>query len=102
MIALQSGRNVMKTREADVGRMETQLKEWGAKLDELSAKADAAGTAADTVYRKRIANLRAKYQVAHSKLDELRTAGSEKWDTFGTGVESAWNELRDAFKELTN
>jgi peptidoglycan hydrolase CwlO-like protein len=92
----------MKTREADIGKMETQLKEWGAKLDELSAKADKAGTEADASYRKRIDNLKAKYEVAHSKLDELRAAGSEKWNTFGTGVESAWNELRDAFKELTN
>jgi uncharacterized coiled-coil DUF342 family protein len=82
--------------------METQLKEWGTKLDELLAKADAAGTKADTVYRKRIDNLKAKYQVAHSKLDELKAAGSEKWDTIGTGVESAWNELRDAFNELRN
>jgi len=92
----------METRETDVGKMETQLKEWGTKLDELVAKADAAGKEADTDYRKRIDNLKAKYQVAHSKLDELKAAGSEKWDTFGTGVESAWNELRDAFKELTN
>jgi hypothetical protein len=92
----------METRDADVGKMETQLKEWGTKLDELLAKADAAGTKADTVYRKRIDNLKAKYQVAHSKLDELKSAGNAKWDTFGTGVESAWNELRDAFKELTD
>jgi hypothetical protein len=92
----------METREAHVGTMEQQLKEWGAKLDGLVAKADTAGTEAEIGYRKRIDDLRAKYRVAESKLDELKAAGSEKWETFETGVESAWNELRVAFKELTD
>jgi peptidoglycan hydrolase CwlO-like protein len=90
----------METREAHVGKMETQLKQLGAKLDELVAKAGEAGTEAKSDYRKRIDDLKSKHQTAQSKLDELKVAGSEKWETFKTGVESAWNELEDAFKKL--
>jgi multidrug resistance efflux pump len=90
----------MESREAHVGKMETQLKQWGAKLDELVAKADQAGAEAKIEYRKRIDDLRAKQKVARAKLDELKTAGSEKWETLKAGVESAWNELEAAFKKL--
>ena len=54
----------MKPQEKHVGKMETQLRQWGAKLDEMKA------------------------------------ADTEKWETFKTGVESAWNELEVAFKNL--
>jgi len=92
----------MEPKEAHVGKMEQQLTEWGAKLDALVAKAETAGTEARDDHRKRIDDLRAKYRVAQSKLDELKTAGSDKWQTIETGLEGAWKELRVAFKELTD
>lgn len=92
----------MGSVEDNVGRMETQLKQWGAKLDELIAKADEAGTAAKIDYRKRIDDLKAKHLAATAKLDELKVAGSEKWETFKSGIESAWGELETAFKKLAH
>ena len=94
--------NLMEKTEEHVGKLETQLKHWGAKLDEFVAKADRAGTAARIDNRKRIDDLKAKCQAAQAKLDEVKTAGSEKWETLKTGVESAWAELELAFKELKN
>jgi peptidoglycan hydrolase CwlO-like protein len=94
--------NFMEKTQADVGKLETQLKQWGAKLDELVAKADRAGTTARIDNRKRIDDLKAKVQAAQSKLDEVKTAGREKWETLKTGVESAWAELELAFKKLKN
>jgi histidinol dehydrogenase len=82
--------------------MERRLEQFGAKLDRLVAKAKEAGAEARTDYRKRIDDLKAKYRVSQSKLDDLRAAGSERWDTVKAGVESAWAELEAAFKKLTN
>jgi len=31
----------------------------------------------------------------------MKSAGSDKRDTFKTDVESSWKELEDAFKKLT-
>lgn len=90
----------MITAEANVGKMEAQLSHWGAKLDELVAKAEEAGEEVKSDYRKRIDDLRAKHQAAHLKLAEFKAAGSGKWDHFKIGVESAWSELENAFKEL--
>jgi hypothetical protein len=92
----------MEKTEEHVGKLETQLKHWGAQLDEFVAKADRAGTTARIDNRKRIDDLKAKVHAAQSKLEEVKAAGSEKWDTLKTGVESAWNDLELAFKKLTN
>lgn len=94
--------NLMEIVEANVGKMEVQLKQWGAKLDELVAKAEEAGTEAKVDYRKSIDDLKSKHRVAQARLDELRAAGGEKWGAFKIGVESAWTELEAAFKNLAN
>ena len=92
----------MGKTQQDLGKLETQLQQWGAKLDEFVAKADRAGTTARIDNRKRIDELKAKVKVAQAKLDEVKTAGSEKWETLKAGVESAWNDLEIAFKKLRN
>lgn len=92
----------MKEMETHVGKMETQLAVWGAKLDELKAKADKADTRAEAGYHKRVHALEAKYHVAQSKLAAGKAAGSEKWSTFKGGVEVAWKDLEAAFKELSS
>jgi hypothetical protein len=87
----------METTEANVGKMETQLKQWGAKLDELVAKAN---TEAKADYHQLIDDLKAKYQIVQSRFDELKAAGSDKMATFKDGMESAWNAVEVAFKKL--
>jgi len=88
----------MEKTQENLGKLETQLKQWGARLDELVAKADRPAPTARIDNRRRIDDLKAKVQAAQSKLDEVRTAGSERWETLKTGVESAWSELELAFK----
>ena len=88
--------------ETNVGRMEAQLAQWGAKLDELLAKTEKAGEEAKADYHKRLDDLKLKYQAAQLKFAESKAAGSDKWETFKTGVEKAWNDLEVAFKKITN
>jgi len=90
----------MQIVETNAGKMETQLRNWGVKLDKVMAKAEAAGTGAKIDYRKGVDDLKAKYKVAQSKFDECRAAGSAKWGIFKTGLETAWNDLESAFKKL--
>ena len=85
---------------AYVAKLETRLERWGARLDDLVAKAEEAGTEARSDYRNRVVELKARYKVAQSKVDELRAAGSDRWDAFMAGVERAWTELEDSFKKL--
>jgi hypothetical protein len=92
----------METVESHVGKLESQLRTWGARLDEMVAKVEAASTEAKGDYRKRLDELKKKYKVAESRFGELKRAGSGKWETFRGGIESAWNDLERAFRKLTN
>jgi hypothetical protein len=92
----------MEPTEAHVGKLEAQLAEWGAKLDELVKDAAQADSEAQQDYNKRVAAIKVKYEVAHTRLSELRTASGEKWDTFKAGVEVAWKDLEAAFQSLSN
>jgi len=92
----------MENTEGHVGKLEAQLKQWGAKLDHLVAKAEKAGAEVKIERAKLIDDLKTKYQAAQTKLAELKAAGGEKWEVLKTGVESAWSELEACFKKLKN
>ena len=92
----------MEPVESHLGKLETQLRTWGARLDEMVARAQAARTQASGDYRKRLDELKAKYKVAEMRFGELRKAGSGKWETFQGDIESAWNDVEMAFRKLTN
>ena len=92
----------MQTGEADLGNMEAELMRWSAKLEELRAKAPPAGNEAKFDYRKRVDDMREKYEAAEEKLGELRAAGSANWETFRGDIESAWSDLAAAYRRLAN
>jgi hypothetical protein len=94
--------DIMETVEWHIGKMEAELKEWGARLEKLVAKAHAAGTGAKIDYRDRLDDLSEKYTAAEKRLAELKAAGLNKWDTYKGGVETAWSELATAFTRLAN
>jgi hypothetical protein len=88
----------MVNMEANVNKMEEQLKLWDAKLDVLVAKTKVAGAQAKIDHRQRIDVIKAKRAAAQMKLDEFKAAGNEKWDSFKAGIEAAWKDLELAFK----
>jgi hypothetical protein len=89
----------MKTTE---GKMEAQLKRWGAKLDQLVARADTAGADGEIDHRKRIGALKTKHKLARAKLKELKTASAETRESLKQGAESAWSDFEVAFNKFTN
>jgi hypothetical protein len=84
----------------NLSKLEAQLKTWTAKLDDLVAKANAAGQQAKVDSRKQLDELKSKLEVARSKLDEAKAAGIGKWETLRQGVERTWQELEATFKKL--
>jgi hypothetical protein len=92
----------MTVIQENVGKMETQLETWGTKLDELVAAAQKKGTETKAEYRAQLDDLKAKHKAARSKFNELKVAGGSALDTFTTGAGSAWTELENGFKKLTN
>lgn len=81
-------------------KLEGQLDVWGAKLDELLAKAEVAGKETKVDARKHLDEAKAKLEVARAKFAEAKAAGEDKWSTFKTSVESSYKELEGAFHKL--
>lgn len=90
----------MDNRLENIGRREAQLRYWGTRLDQIEAKAENVGIELNAAKRQCLDEARTKYKAAQSKLDEYRAAGSEQLETFKTGLETAWTDLRLAIKKL--
>jgi uncharacterized coiled-coil DUF342 family protein len=87
----------MKSREEYIDKLAAQLKEWSAKIDDLQSKAHVAKADAKTEYENQIRQLKIKRDAATQKLQELKGASNEAWDTLKAGAETAWADLEKAF-----
>jgi hypothetical protein len=90
----------MDTAGQAVGKIETRLRHLGARLDAFVVKADEAGTEAKIDYRRRLDHIKDKLAVVNSRLNEFKTAHGRKWDDFKGAIETAWNDLENAFTAL--
>ncbi|HZR46503.1 MAG TPA: hypothetical protein VFA47_07360 [Candidatus Manganitrophaceae bacterium] len=77
-------------------KMDAQLREWSAKIDQLKAKADKAKAEAKIEYYDQIEALKAKQKVVQAELQKLKASGEEAWEKVRTGVENAWGEMKSA------
>ena len=90
----------MDSAGQEVGKIETRLRQLGAKLDKLVAKTDEVGADAQADYRKQIDHIKDKHAAVQGKLTAFRAASGQKWENFKGGVEVAWHDLENAFKAL--
>ncbi len=85
-----------------VAKLEDQLDLWGARLNELVAKAEVVGMEVKIDSKKGLNELKTKLDAARSTLVGVKAAGSDKWGDFKEGVDASWKELEDAFRNLTH
>jgi hypothetical protein len=75
-------------------KVEAQLKEWGAKIDDLKARAAKSKVELKTKYEKQVQDLRVKQEVVQKKLKEFRESGEEAWEGLKTGIEKSLDDLK--------
>ena len=75
-----------------------QLNELDAKLADLNARAARATGDAKAELDKKAAEAKVKREAAAERLEELQTAGSERWEKIKVGVGNALDDLRRAFE----
>ncbi len=80
-------------RDAYIAKMKLQLDELNAKIDDLEAKAQEAKADVRDKYREEMKKLRHQSKLAVAKLDEIKSAGEDKWENMVTEME----KIRDAF-----
>jgi hypothetical protein len=90
----------MASREAHQKKLEAQLKEWDAKLDQLVAKAQKATADARINYENDLDALKAKRASAHQMLVEMGKRGENAWEDMKGGAEKAWDEMSKAMEKV--
>ena len=84
---------------------ETRLKSGLADIDIEIAKLREKGLAlkeeAKSRWNERMADLKAKQEVARKKVDELGTSTGEAWGQLEKGAQAAWDDLQKAFQEAS-
>ena len=83
-----------------VDKMEARLESWSARIDELAAKTENAGTRATIGEHQRIDELRVCRAIAQARFEEYRTSEEKQRESLKAGMEQAWNDLAAAMKRL--
>jgi hypothetical protein len=93
---------IKRMADVYVGRIETQIVQWGARLDDLVAQAEVASPDVPVERPGGIADLKSKYQATQTRLAAWKNVSGMKWGTCKLRVEQAWNDLETAFQDLRN
>ncbi|MBK7765588.1 MAG: hypothetical protein IPI44_05465 [Sulfuritalea sp.] len=88
----------MSKRDAYIEKMKLQLDELNAKMSRVELKAKEAKEDARDKYREEMDKLRAQSKIAVAKLDEIKAAGEDSWETMVAEME----KVRDAFTHSFN
>ena len=88
----------MSKRDEYIETMKRQLDELNTKMGELEAKAQGAKDDARAKYKEEMRSIDKQSKLAIAKLDEIKAAGEDKWESMVTEME----KVRDAFKHSFN
>jgi nucleotide-binding universal stress UspA family protein len=94
--SLQGRGSLEDKKKAYQEKVELQLKEWGAQIDELKARAEKSKADLKVKYEEQIKDLKSKQEDVKQKLSEIKGYGGEAWEDLRGGVEKALGELKDA------
>lgn len=83
----------MITRDAYIEKMKTQLDDLNVRMERLGNQAADAQASVRASYKKDMAQLHEQSVHAQAKLEELKTAGEDRWDAMVTEME----KVRSAF-----
>ncbi len=90
----------MDKKEEFRKKLEAQLKEWKAKIDDLESRGVKFTSEAKTELMREIEELRQKKGIVKEKWNEMQKAGGDSWDTMKEGVEKAAAELKGALNRV--
>ncbi len=89
-------------RDEYIDMMAHQLKEWSAKIDELESQIGAAGAEMKSALEQRIRDIKDKRDAMSQKLQEVRNSSGDAWKTLATGMDTAWDAFRAAFRSAVD
>lgn len=89
----------METKDAYKQKVNAQLKEWGAQINLLAAKAQNKGADANLNYTKALDEIRRMESEAAKKVKELDAASGESWKSVKGGTDKVIEELKTGISQ---
>jgi outer membrane murein-binding lipoprotein Lpp len=87
----------MTKRDEYIERMKKQLDDLNSQLDELETKSEATRSEYRAKYDKHAAEVRVQYASALAKLDEVKEASEDKWESLVQEGEKVQKALVHSF-----
>ncbi len=84
----------MDKKEEYIRKLDAQLREWSARIDELKVKSDKTKADIKIKYASLFETLDEKKEFAQNKIKELKEASGPAWEEVKRGAEKAWQELK--------
>lgn len=90
----------MGLKETYQEKIEAQIKEWSAKIQELKATAEKATADKKIELHKAVDDLRARKEAARKKLDEVKKAGAETWEKLKKDTDKALEDVKNLWESI--
>ena len=84
----------MEKKEEYIRKLDMQLREWSAKIDELKAKADKMKDEAKIKYSGLFETWDKEKEQVQNKIKELKEASAPAWEELKLGIENSWQEMK--------
>lgn len=98
----EPGKEGMTIKQAFQQNLESQLKEWDVKFDELKAKGQEAKAEIRADIEKQIESLSDKRAAAQAKILEVRQRTEDAWEDLKTDAEKTWEEMHEALNRFVS
>jgi hypothetical protein len=89
----------MATKEAYQQKLHAQIKEWDAKFDLLSARAQKLTAEAQIAYQDEVVKLKARRAEANQNFEALAKRGEGAWEEMKDGLETMWRDTSKAMED---
>jgi predicted nuclease with TOPRIM domain len=97
---MKTWNRVVQEKESYLAKIEAQINEWSAKIEELKAKADKAGAGAKAEVQSQMEKMWAMLEAARDKLKELEGAGAGKWEKVKESSEKTLDDLKQSWENV--
>ena len=84
----------MEIKKAYQQKMAAQLKEWGAQLDLLEAKASNVSADMEVMRANELLALREKLNSASKKMNEYEKSSGEAWEEIKVTADKVWDDIK--------
>lgn len=87
----------MITKETYQDKIETELRVWSDRIEQLKAKVSTAQAEATATYQEQFNELATRQAEVAQKLRTLQQAGSDQWEDLRSSIEKALVALEESF-----